>query len=129
MTTTSNTPAKKTAAKKTAARKPAGARKPADRKPKAVASKSAAVKAEALGEDIVFTYDGVEYHITREAAEDIEVLELFEKGMHIRAVEAILSPGEWDRFKEKTKAKHNGRVPLATFEEFADAVMSGSGGN
>lgn len=127
--TTSSTAAKKTAAKRTAPRKPAGARTPADRQPKAVAAKSAAAKAEALGEDMVFTYDGVEYHITREAAEDIEVLELFEKGMHIRAVEAMLSPGEWEVFKDKTKAKHKGRVPLAVFEEFADAVMSGAGGN
>lgn len=119
-----STTAKKTAAKKSgAASRPAGAAKPQDRKPK-----STPAKAEANGDGITFTHEGKDYVIARDAADDLEVMELFEKDKPISAIEKILGKEQWTTFKETAKKNH-GRVTEAVFGAFMDSVLEATGGN
>lgn len=99
---------------------PAGAKKPQDRQ----------AKAEAKGEDLVVVHNGDEYTIDRDAADNVEVLELIEDEKYISAIRAYVGPEQWVRWKEANR-DDAGRVPRAAFEEFLDLAMGaiGGGGN
>lgn len=96
---------------------PATAKQPQDRQ----------AKAEAKREDIIVEHNGDEYTIDREAANNVEILELIEDEKYISALRAYLGSEQWGRWKDANR-DDAGRVPQSAFEEFLNAAMSSIGG-
>lgn len=85
-------------------------------------------KAEAKRQSIDFSFGGVEYSITREDADDVELYELVEEGKYILATRGYLGQEQWDRFKDANR-NAAGKVSMQTFNDFLDAAMEAIGGN
>lgn len=98
---------------------PQGAKKPADHK---------AAKAEALGEPVVFEYEGTRYEIDRENADNLELMEFGEDGKYISAIRGYIGADQWSKWKDAHRDE-KGRVKADLFEPFLDAVMEAIGGN
>ena len=103
---------------------------PAPKQPqdhKAKASESAA-KADAQDKVIEVDFDGEHYTIDREHADDLELMEYVEDEQYIKALRGYLGRDQWDRYKDSHR-NEAGRVPMASFEEFLNAIMEAIGGN
>jgi hypothetical protein len=96
---------------------PAAPRKPQDHK----------AKAEAQGADISFQYEGETYTIKRANADNLELMEFVEDDLVFKALRGYLGLDQWNKWKDSVRTE-DGRVPAATLEPFADAVMAAIGG-
>ena len=95
---------------------PKTAKKPADH----------AAKAEAKGEDIRFDFDGVEYVIPRETADNVELFELIEDGKNFAVARMFVGKEQWSAFKDRVRLP-DGRVPGEPTDRFLNAIMAALG--
>ncbi|MFH6689083.1 hypothetical protein ACH473_10685 [Cellulosimicrobium funkei] len=129
-TTTRRAPAaRKTgtaAAKRTSV--PAAAKKPADRKP---ATQKRDQKAEAGDEstEVVVTYDGITVTITRDAANDFELLEDLDEidagnaAKFPSAIRRLVGPEQYANVKAHFRDGSNGRVDAERVAKFFYAIF------
>src|SRR4051794_41085285 len=96
---------------------PEGAKKPADH----------AAKAEARGESVVVEHNGATYHVDRENADNLELMEFTEDQKYISAIRGYLGVDQWSAWKDANRDE-KGRVRSADFESFLQAVMDAIGG-
>jgi hypothetical protein len=96
---------------------PEGAKVPTDHQP----------KAEARGDVITVEHNGTTYHIDRENADNLELMEFTEDGKYISAIRGYLGVDQWSAWKEANRDE-KGRVRSADFESFLNAVMRAIGG-
>lgn len=82
------------------------------------------VKAEALNQDVTFTFDGESYTITSAAEWDLDALEAFEDQKVVTCVRLILGADQYKRFK--TKRRTVGQLN-AMFVEMQRALVGDSG--
>lgn len=103
---------------------------PAPKQPqdhKAKASEDAA-KAEAEDKVIEVDFHGEHYTIDREQADNLELMEFVEDEQYIKALRGYLGRDQWARWKDSQRTE-DGRVPMAPFEDFLNAIMEAIGGN
>lgn len=110
-----------TAPRKTAPRKTA-APKPQDHLPK-----QNPAKAEAQGRDLVVDFEGTAYSITRDRADDLEIMEFVEDQNYIKALRGYLGLEQWNAWKDQARGE-DGIVRTSTFEELLDSIMKAIGG-
>lgn len=84
-----------------------------------------AAKAEAQAAAVTISYDGVDYLISRDNADDVELYEAAEDGNYITAVRGFLGRAQWEQFKEAHRK--DGRVPMAALDGLLDALMAAMG--
>lgn len=95
---------------------PKDAKKPQDRK----------AKAEATGEPLRVEYEGHEYVIDREAADNIELMEFVEDEKYLSAIRGYLGREQWGVFKDSVRDAA-GRVPAEKFSEFSELIYAAMG--
>lgn len=103
---------------------------PAPKQPqdhKAKASEKAA-KSEAQDKIIEVDFDGERYSIDRDQADNLELMEFVEDEQYIKALRGYLGREQWARWKDSQRTE-DGRVPMAPFEDFLNAIMEAIGGN
>lgn len=83
---------------------------------------------DAKREKLTFFFRDWEYTITREAAENVELMELVEDQLYIRAIRGFLGTDQWKQFKDSQRDT-DGRVPLEVFQEFMEKIIEVIGGN
>lgn len=104
----------------TAPRKTA-ARKPQDHLPKNTA------KSEGEGRDIVAEFNGETYTITKDRADNLEIMEYVEDQEYIKALRGYLGLEQWATWKEQAR-DDDGIVRMSAFEQFLDSIMKAIGG-
>lgn len=90
-----------------------------------MAGKQNPAKAEARGDNIKVHFSGVDYTISREVADDVELYERLEDGNYVTGVRTMLGSEQWQAFKDAHRV--DGRVPMKALNEFLDAAMSAVG--
>ena len=85
-------------------------------------------KAEAKRESVDFTFGGIDYSISRENADNLDLYEYIEEEKYILAIRGYLGPEQWAKFKDSHRGPA-GHVSMETFEKFLDAAMAAIGGN
>ena len=90
-----------------------------------------AVKAEAKGEDLVVSYNGVDYTIDRDVVDDVEFFELVAEMdskpyMLTKVVETLLGAEQYAAFKDANR-NDRGRVPIDCLAEFFNAADAMAG--
>lgn len=83
-------------------------------------------KAEAEGEDIRFDFDGVEYVIPRETADNVELFELIEDGKNFAVARTFVGIKQWSAFKDSVRLP-DGRVPGEPVDRFLGTIMEALG--
>jgi hypothetical protein len=99
-------------------------KQPQDHKAKA----DAPAKAEAQEAVIEVAFGGEHYTIDRTQADNLELMEFVEDEQYIKALRGYLGREQWDRWKDSQRTE-DGRVPVAPFEDFLNAIMEAIGGN
>lgn len=94
---------------------PSAAKKPTDHAAKAA-------KAEAKNEDIRFDFEGIEYVIPRDNADNIELYEFIEDEKNFKVARMFLGAEQWSAFKDRIRLP-DGRVPSEPTERFLNALM------
>lgn len=98
-------PARKTAAKK-----------PQDHK----------VKDEAKRKDVTLAHEGIDYTITADAIDDLELFEMIEDGKQLTALRRFLGADQWETFKDSVRTD-KGRVRMSDAEDFLNKLMDALG--
>lgn len=98
---------------------------PQDHKQKAAKT---AAKAEAEQTIIEVPFDGSVFTIERDQADNLELMEFIEDENYIKALRGYLGTEQWAQWKDSQRTP-DGRVPMARFEEFLNAIMEAIGGN
>lgn len=80
------------------------------------------------GRALHVTFKGVAYDLQASDVDDLEIFELIEDGKAVTALRQILGPERWATFKESARGE-NGRVTMATTNDFLNAIMSAIGGD
>lgn len=83
-------------------------------------------KVEADPKPVEFTFDGVDYTVDPEAANDLELLEALEDGKYITAIRSYLGADQWAQFKDSQR-NDAGRVSADKTEAFLNALMEAVG--
>lgn len=96
---------------------PAGAKQPTDRQ----------AKAEARSEDVEFVVRDETFTIRRDAADDVEFLELLEEEKNMSAFKQLLGADLWARMKDILRDDH-GKVRAAALDAALDAALNAIGG-
>lgn len=102
-------------------------RKTAARKPQDHLPKQNTAKSEGQGRDIVAEFNGETYAITRDRADNLEIMEFVEDQEYIKALRGYLGRDQWDRWKEQARDE-DGIVRMGAFEEFLNSIMTAIGG-
>jgi hypothetical protein len=85
-----------------------------------MATRKSPTAAEALGEKVPFTFDGVEYVVDPTSEWEYEVLEAFEEGKISAFLKALLGTEQHDKFKA-------GKPRVADLNRFVEAIQKALG--
>ncbi len=84
-----------------------------------------------LPDHLTIPFRGVDYTITRELVDDVEIFELLEDGKSLTALRRMLGADQWAAFKEANRK--DGRVSLTVMNDFLndtmDVIGEARGGN
>lgn len=83
--------------------------------------KTAAAKAEALAQNVPFTFAGQDYVVERSNIDNLELFEAIEDGNYITAVRGFLGGEQWAQFKDAHR--EDGRVPMSALSDLLDTLM------
>ncbi|MGC5376496.1 hypothetical protein ACPXAO_23605, partial [Salmonella enterica] len=73
--------------------------------------------------EVTFEHAGVEYTLSPNVLDDVEILEAMEDERYITAVRSIVGRERWNDFKESVRTD-DGRVPASELETFLEKVMA-----
>lgn len=93
--------------------------------------KQKAVQAEAQGDDITFTHDGVDYTIVRADVDDLKLWALI-RSDPMSALERLFGEEKFLEFVESQEAHadEKGRIPMVpAFQRLIEAMTGAAGGN
>lgn len=98
----------------------AGARVPDDHQ-----AAQAAQKAEAVGEPVTVTVDGITVTIDPDALDDYDLMEQLSRGLYFQAC-PVLFGAQWDAIRAELR-EESGKLRLTRVDEFVNDVFAAAG--